>query len=605
MLKGRALCLNSDFLLLYYLLTNRNLSIYLLVRVSFLTVPYRVCRAIFMSNRFVSCWLFLLCLTVPAAAQEKSVRPGINDSFRDPNVNEFVGRFEVESREVFVRRQEILAACRIQPGQTVADIGAGTGLFTRLFSEAVGKDGRVIAVDITQKFLDHILETSRGSGQVNVETLLCKPDSTELPAATVDVAFICDTYHHFEFPTATLKSLYRALKPGGRVVLIDFRRVEGESTDWVLSHVRAGQDVFEREITDVGFRRLGEETGLLKENYFVTFQKPESVDEHAEHVPGRGAGMGMGRGMGRGPGRGMGRGGMGPGMQADQEVFHFLLEHHAEIRRSVKTLENGVETLTESDNAEVAAKIQEHVSAMHQRVLEGRGLRFWDELFVAIFENYDRIEMMVENTEKGVRVIETSSTPAVVPLIQAHAEVVSHFVARGFDEAHENHPVPSVQPAPAKLEFPVIAGHGGVVARPDAAEQPRAGAKIIFDVTANAEPTEVNRGLERAARLLNLYGTAGLKASDVRIVVVLHGEATKTALNDAAYSRHFGAARNPGLGLIEKLQQAGVEIFVCGQALSYKGFADADVAAGVPIAAAALTVIANRQSDGYTCMVLH
>ena len=114
-------------------------------------------------------------------SQEKSVNPGINDSFRDPDVNEFIGRFEVESRELFARRHEIVAACQIKPGQTVADIGAGTGLFTRLFSDAVGKDGRVIAVDISQKFLDHIKTTSREAGQKNVDTLLATADSTGLP----------------------------------------------------------------------------------------------------------------------------------------------------------------------------------------------------------------------------------------------------------------------------------------------------------------------------------------------------------------------------------------------------------------------------------------
>ena len=89
-----------------------------------------------------------LGLFTSLTAQEQSVRPGINDSFRDPDVDAFLGRFEVESREVFANRKEIVAACKIQPGQTVADIGAGTGLFTRMFSAEVGKDGRVIAVDI-------------------------------------------------------------------------------------------------------------------------------------------------------------------------------------------------------------------------------------------------------------------------------------------------------------------------------------------------------------------------------------------------------------------------------------------------------------------------
>ena len=135
-------------------------------------------------NRVLFFILFTLSLSV-SFAQDKSVKPGINDSFRDPDPKEFQGKFEIESREVFARRKEIVAACQLKPGLTVADIGAGTGLFTRMFSDAVGKEGRVIAVDISQKFLDHIQKTSRDAGLQNVETLLCTADSTELPAESV------------------------------------------------------------------------------------------------------------------------------------------------------------------------------------------------------------------------------------------------------------------------------------------------------------------------------------------------------------------------------------------------------------------------------------
>jgi len=206
-------------------------------------------------------------------AQEQSVRPGVNDAFRDPNVEEFVGKFETESREVFARRMQIVAACRIKPGMTVVDVGAGTGLFTRLFSRAVGDGGRVVAVDIAQKFVDHIRESTRREGLRNIDALPCAPDSVDLPPESADLAFICDTYHHFEFPHKTMTSLRRALKPGGLVVVIDFRRIEGESTEWVLGHVRAGQVTFEGEITKAGFVKLREEGELLKENYFVVFRK--------------------------------------------------------------------------------------------------------------------------------------------------------------------------------------------------------------------------------------------------------------------------------------------------------------------------------------------
>jgi ubiquinone/menaquinone biosynthesis C-methylase UbiE len=223
---------------------------------------------------------FLVCLvafwvsTQFALSQDKSVNPGVNDSFRNPDVKEFQEKFEVESREVFLHRNEILAACDIKPGQTVADIGAGTGLFTRLFSKQVGVEGQVIAVDIAQNFLEHIAKTNRELDIRNVDTLLCTADSTELPEQSVDVAFICDTYHHFEFPLKTMRSLLRALKPGGRVVVVDFKRIEGESSDWTMKHVRAGQEVFESEIEQCGFEKIREIPDVLSENYMVIFRKP-------------------------------------------------------------------------------------------------------------------------------------------------------------------------------------------------------------------------------------------------------------------------------------------------------------------------------------------
>ncbi len=226
--------------------------------------------------RTVSLTLFMLnslLFVQMTTAQEQSVKPGINDTFRNPDVKEFQGRFEIESREVFALRKEIVAACKVQPGQTVADIGAGTGLFTRMFSPLVGKEGRVISVDIAQTFLDHIEKTSREAGMLNIETLRGTADSTNLLPESIDVAFICDTYHHFEYPLKTMDSLHRALKPGGRVILVEFRRVEGTSTDWVMNHVRAGQEVFESEIVKSGFKKVREERDLLKENYLVTFEK--------------------------------------------------------------------------------------------------------------------------------------------------------------------------------------------------------------------------------------------------------------------------------------------------------------------------------------------
>ncbi len=366
--------------------------------------------------------------TLPGVAQEKSVKPGINDTFQNPDVQDYLGKFEVESREVYLQRHAVRDACRIEPGQTVADIGAGTGLYTRLFSEAVGPGGRVIAVDIARNFLDHIERTAREAKLSNIETVLCLPDSTELPPDSVDVAFICDTYHHFEFPLKTMTSLHKALRPGGRVIVVDFKRVEGESTPWVMNHVRAGQDVFEAEIIQCGFRKVGERTGVLKENYLVEFQKLDTPRPMTSHL------------------------------------------------------------------------------------VPGVGL-----------------------------VAELTGAPG----------------------------------------------------------RPRAGSRTVLDVTAAARPGELNVGLERAARLLNLYGSAGLAPSDARIAVVLHGDAAAGALVDEAYGRLSGGEKNPNARLLMDLRAAGVDVLVCGQTLARKNIPHGDVAEGVVIAASAMTSVINLQADGF------
>ena len=215
-------------------------------------------------------------LAATAGAQEQSVRPGINEKFLDPNLQpaEWTEKFETESREIYHEREKILAALGLKPGQVVADIGAGTGLFTLPFAKAVGEKGKVYAVEIARNFLKLIQTRAERASVPNIETVHCTERSVELPEATVDVAFICDVYHHFEFPLDSMKSLFRAMKPGGEVVLVDFVRIEGKSSDWVLDHVRAGQEVFEREIQAAGFEKVGEVKDVLKENYIVKFKKP-------------------------------------------------------------------------------------------------------------------------------------------------------------------------------------------------------------------------------------------------------------------------------------------------------------------------------------------
>jgi quercetin dioxygenase-like cupin family protein len=154
-------------------------------------------------------------------------------------------------------------------------------------------------------------------------------------------------------------------------------------------------------------------------------------------------------------GRGMGRGMGGDGSHMD--AIHALLADHESIERHVVDRSDGVETWTESDDPEVAARIREHVRQMDARLEDGRPIRRWDPLFAEIFEHADAITMEIEDTERGVRVVETSDDPYVVRLIQQHAHrAVSEFVERGMDRAHEPTPLPSPPTTSAMPTLPAF-----------------------------------------------------------------------------------------------------------------------------------------------------
>lgn len=212
--------------------------------------------------------------TVASPSTETSVKPGINQEYlkQDLDVTQWVERFEREGREIYDHKEKIVAAARIRPGMAVADIGAGTGLFTPLLSQTVGPRGKVYAVDIVPGFLDHIRERARREGVTNVETVLCTETSVTLPPESIDVAFLCDVYHHFEYPQSSLASIHRALRRGGEMFLVDFKRVPGVSSDWILNHVRAGQEVVTAEVEAAGFQKI-EQIDLLQDNYILRFRK--------------------------------------------------------------------------------------------------------------------------------------------------------------------------------------------------------------------------------------------------------------------------------------------------------------------------------------------
>jgi predicted methyltransferase len=103
---------------------------------------------------------------------------------------------------------------------------------------------------------------------------VCTETSATLPPESIDVAFVCDTYHHFEYPDQTMASIHRALAPGGRLLVVDFERIPGKSRKWILGHMRAGKEVFRAEIEAAGFVFV-DEVAIpgFEENYLLEFRK--------------------------------------------------------------------------------------------------------------------------------------------------------------------------------------------------------------------------------------------------------------------------------------------------------------------------------------------
>lgn len=217
--------------------------------------------------------------SAPVPASEESVRPGLNDRFlaEELNVDEFADRFEGESREIFVHRAAILAALEVREGMNVADIGAGTGLFVKPIADVVGPRGRLFAVEISEGFVEHLRARAAAADLDQVEVVLGDERSVRLAPRSLDLAFLCDTYHHVEYPRSTLASIHAALRPDGVLVIVDFERIPGVSSPWLLDHVRAGKKATIEEIEAAGFTfdREVEIEGLV-ENYCLRFRRTPS-----------------------------------------------------------------------------------------------------------------------------------------------------------------------------------------------------------------------------------------------------------------------------------------------------------------------------------------
>jgi FkbM family methyltransferase len=157
------------------------------------------------------------------------------------------------------------------PTDVVADIGAGTGYFSFRLSRVVSQ-GKVYAVDIQPEMLAIIEQRKRSLKADNVVTVLGTEMDTKLPPQEVDVALLVDAYHEFSYPREMMESIVRSLKPGGRVVQVEYR-AEDPSVPIKRLH-RMSVEQARREMAAVGL--VWKETkGFLPQQHFLVYEKPK------------------------------------------------------------------------------------------------------------------------------------------------------------------------------------------------------------------------------------------------------------------------------------------------------------------------------------------
>ena len=130
---------------------------------------------------------------------------------------------ERAEREQEERTDLLLPELRLTPGMRVADVGAGTGYIARRMARLVGPSGKVYAVDVQPEMIRMLRDTAAKDGLTQIEPVLATATDTKLPAASVDLVIMVDVYHELEFPYEVLGSIVKALKPGGRVVFVEYR----------------------------------------------------------------------------------------------------------------------------------------------------------------------------------------------------------------------------------------------------------------------------------------------------------------------------------------------------------------------------------------------
>ena len=180
----------------------------------------------------------------------------------------YIAMLENPARDAYQKPHEVVMSLGLKEGETIADIGAGSGYFAFRFSHHVGDNGRVYAVDINPDMIVYMNRRIRDMKVKNVVTVLAAPDDPLLMDASIDRFFICETWHHIENKTQYLALMKKMLKPGGQVIMLDYQQKDlpiGPPNEMKV----AREDVI-KQMQAAGFK-LEKENTFLPYHYVLIF----------------------------------------------------------------------------------------------------------------------------------------------------------------------------------------------------------------------------------------------------------------------------------------------------------------------------------------------
>jgi ubiquinone/menaquinone biosynthesis C-methylase UbiE len=198
-----------------------------------------------------------------------------NEGYKTPEGRASVGStLAAPSRDARQKPKELVAAMGLKPGMTVADVGTGVGYMLPFLSEAVGSNGKVVAEDIFPDFLDKARQKAASEKLSNVQFVQGTADDPKLPENTFDAILMLDVYHHVDYPAKVLASLGKALKPDGRLVVVEYHKNEESMPNGrALTHIRLNESDAEREIESNGFRLISHHDHVAKVQWMGIFGK--------------------------------------------------------------------------------------------------------------------------------------------------------------------------------------------------------------------------------------------------------------------------------------------------------------------------------------------